>query len=50
MPALVLKTELPKIFGQLFSLGKSYVFILTKNGLGDILGDFPEKNSSGHPA
>jgi hypothetical protein len=52
-------------FGQLFSLGSFlkiikaaqllclhgniYVFVLTKNGLGYILGDF-FTNSSGHPA
>jgi hypothetical protein len=41
-------TELAHFFGLLFPQRTSYVFILTKNGLGYILGDF-FTNSSGHP-
>jgi hypothetical protein len=41
-------TELAQIFGLLFPQRSSYVFILAKNGLGYILGDF-FTNSSGHP-
>jgi hypothetical protein len=35
-------------FWATFVHGKGYAVILTKNGLGHILGDF-FKNSSGHP-
>jgi hypothetical protein len=41
------KTKLSQFLGYFFH-GKSNVFILTKNGLGDILGDFAT-NSSGRP-
>jgi hypothetical protein len=41
-------TELAQSFGLFFSESASCVFILTKNGLGYILGDF-FINLSGHP-
>jgi hypothetical protein len=42
-------TEVVKIFGFISFQGKSYVLIMTKKGLGHILGEF-FTNSSGHPA
>jgi hypothetical protein len=41
-------TEEAQIIGLLFSHSKRYVLILTKHGLGYILGDL-FTNSSGHP-
>jgi hypothetical protein len=50
-PVILLKiTKSPKAFGILFSLVKIvYYAMLTKNGMGYMLGDF-FANSSGHPA
>jgi hypothetical protein len=36
-------TEVAKNFGATFFHGKSYLLILTKNGLGDIWGQFYQK-------